>query len=168
MLWRGEGTQDSGKGRSCLPGPLLSLQRGSSNRKQEVPPGIALPWGWSHLLCLNCQPGKLAGKGEKEEQHPTSQTVWFGSVPSRKGDKTEATGRREYARGREWSPQVTHIVGCNVLDGMLHSVVHYHHCHPSPSYIALPHTCHVDVPARAPAVILQEKWGRNLVTHSPA
>jgi hypothetical protein len=61
---------------------------------------------------------------------------------------------REERRGKVGSFQATYIVGCNVLDGVLHSIVHYHHCHPSSSYITLPHTCHIDVPARASSIIL--------------
>lgn len=59
--------------------------------------------------------------------------------------------------GGRGHPRATHIVGCNILDCVFHSVIHYHHSHSSPCHIAFPYTCHVDVPAGAPPVILQDR-----------
>lgn len=50
---------------------------------------------------------------------------------------------------------MTYIVGLDVLQRVLHPVIHHHHRHPLASDVALPHPRHIDVHALTLVIVLQ-------------
>lgn len=127
---------------------------------KELPGVLSLAEGRATPF-LNCQSATLAGE-KMTNAIPPPRHFCLAQRPLVKG-----TSLRQYQKGGRTGDgrghsRATHIVGSNILDGVLHSIIHYYHSHSSPSYIAFPYTCHVDVSAGALPVILQERQGPEL------
>lgn len=145
---------ERGRYQSCLQEPHLT----QLVRKQRQEPGRA--HGVLSLCQSRATPSassvSLVSLGNRRAGRIPAQlpglslTQWLlqkGLAPgSTKEQVSPGSGRKQ--------SKATHIIGCNVLDGVLHAVIHHHHCHPSSSDIVLPDSSHVDVSARPPPIIL--------------